>query len=34
MPELYSPYGYAGVMIFMATITIVQLILFRRMKWL
>jgi magnesium transporter len=34
MPELYSPYGYAGVMIFMAVIAIVQLILFRKMKWL
>jgi magnesium transporter len=34
MPELYSPYGYAGVMIFMATIAIGQLILFRKMKWL
>jgi magnesium transporter len=34
MPELYSPYGYAGVMAFMAIIAIVQLILFRKMKWL
>jgi magnesium transporter len=34
MPELYSPYGYVGVMIFMAVIAIVQLILFRKMKWL
>ncbi|RPJ34649.1 MAG: magnesium/cobalt transporter CorA [Verrucomicrobiaceae bacterium] len=34
MPELYSPYGYAGVMGVMLLIAIVQLILFRRMKWL
>jgi magnesium transporter len=34
MPELYSPYGYAGVMAFMGIIAIAQLVLFRKMKWL
>jgi magnesium transporter len=34
MPELYSPYGYAGVMLVMLVIAIGQLILFRKMKWL
>lgn len=34
MPELHSPYGYVGVMLFMLFIAIGQLILFRRMKWL
>ncbi len=34
MPELYSPYGYVGVMLFMLLIAVGQLILFRKMKWL
>jgi magnesium transporter len=34
MPELYQPYGYIGLIIFMLLIAIGQLILFRRMKWL
>lgn len=34
MPELYQPHGYVGVMGVMATIAIVQLILFKKMKWL
>jgi Mg2+ and Co2+ transporter CorA len=34
MPELYHPYGYVGLMIFMLLIAIGQLLLFRRMKWL
>jgi len=34
MPELYQPYGYIVLMSFMAVIAIVQLYLFRRMKWL
>jgi magnesium transporter len=34
MPELYSPYGYLIVMALMAIIAILQLILFRKMKWL
>lgn len=34
MPELYHPYGYVGLMVFMLLIAIGQLILFRKMKWL
>ena len=34
MPELYSPYGYIGVMVFMLLIAVAQLVLFRKMKWL
>lgn len=34
MPELYQPYGYIGVMSLLATIAIVQLIIFKKMKWL
>jgi len=34
MPELYSPYGYVGVMLVMLLIALGQLVLFRRMKWL
>ncbi|MES2660786.1 MAG: magnesium/cobalt transporter CorA [Verrucomicrobiota bacterium] len=34
MPELYQPYGYIGIMLFMAVIAVVQLILFKKMKWL
>jgi len=34
MPELYSPYGYAGVWIFMIALVIVQLLVFWRKGWL
>ena len=34
MPELYQPHGYIGLMIIMAIIAVVQLILFKKMKWL
>ncbi len=34
MPELYQPYGYIVLMSLMIAIAIVQLYIFRRMKWL
>ena len=34
MPELYQPYGYIGLMVIMLVIGVVQLVLFRKMKWL
>lgn len=34
MPELYLPHGYIDVMAFMAVIAIVQLLIFKKMKWL
>ena len=34
MPELYLPHGYIGIMVFMGLIAIVQLVIFKRMKWL
>lgn len=34
MPELYLPHGYIGVMLIMALIAVVQLIVFKKMKWL
>jgi magnesium transporter len=34
MPELYYPNGYVTVMGVMAAIAVIQLILFRKMKWL
>lgn len=34
MPELYHPYGYIGLMIFMALLAVVQLIIFKKIKWL
>lgn len=34
MPELYSPYGYAGVMIFMFVLVIVQLYVFWKKGWM
>jgi magnesium transporter len=34
MPELYYPNGYVTVMAVMAAIAVIQLILFRKMKWL
>jgi magnesium transporter len=34
MPELYSPYGYTGVMLFMFALVVVQLLIFWRKGWL
>lgn len=34
MPELYAPWGYAGVMLFMLALVVVQLIIFWRKGWL
>jgi magnesium transporter len=34
MPELYSPYGYVGVLALMGIIAVIQLTLFARMGWL
>lgn len=34
MPELYQPHGYLGVMITMGVIAAVQLLIFKKMKWL
>lgn len=34
MPELYHPYGYIGVMAIMLLIALVQLAIFKKMKWL
>jgi magnesium transporter len=34
MPELYHPYGYIGLMALMGIIALIQLALFRKMKWL
>jgi len=34
MPELYHPHGYVGLMAVMAAIAVIQLIIFKRMKWL
>ncbi len=34
MPELYHPHGYIGLMVFMAAIAVIQLIIFKKMKWL
>jgi magnesium transporter len=34
MPELYHPYGYIGIIVFMALIAVIQLIIFKKMKWL
>lgn len=34
MSELYHPHGYIGLMAFMAVVAIVQLVIFRKMKWL
>ncbi len=34
MPELYQPHGYIVIMVIMALIAIVQLIAFKKMKWL
>jgi magnesium transporter len=34
MPELYSPYGYIGIVAIMILIAIVQIIYFRRKGWI
>jgi magnesium transporter len=34
MPELYSPYGYVGAVGVMILIAVIQLIIFKRKKWL
>jgi magnesium transporter len=34
MPELYSPYGYFGVMLFMVALVVVQLLVFWKKGWL
>ena len=34
MPELYSPYGYPGVMLFMLVLVIIQLIIFWKKGWM
>jgi magnesium transporter len=34
MPELYHPYGYAGVMIFMFIVVAVQVYVFWKKGWL
>lgn len=34
MPELYQPHGYIWLMVFMAATAIVQLVIFKKMKWL
>lgn len=34
MPELYSPYGYIGVMVFMLLIVVAQILFFRKKGWL
>jgi magnesium transporter len=34
MPELYQPYGYIGVMSLLGLIALVQLGIFKKMKWL
>jgi magnesium transporter len=34
MPELYSPWGYTGVMLFMLVIALVQLFVFWKKGWL
>jgi magnesium transporter len=34
MPELYHPYGYIGVILVMLLIALVQLVIFKKIKWL
>jgi magnesium transporter len=34
MPELHHPYGYVGCLLLMATIALVQVVYFKRKKWL
>lgn len=34
MPELYSPYGYVTVLVFMVLVTVIQLVIFYKKGWL
>ncbi len=34
MPELYQPYGYVGVLLFMLAIAIFQIVYFKKRRWL
>jgi magnesium transporter len=34
MPELYQPHGYIWLMVIMFFIGVVQLLIFKKMKWL
>jgi magnesium transporter len=34
MPELYHPYGYRAVLMFMGLIAVIQIIYFKRKRWL
>jgi magnesium transporter len=34
MPELYHPYGYIGVLALMLLIAVIQLVIFKKKKWL
>ena len=34
MPELYSPYGYVGVMLFMFLVVVFQIYFFAKKGWL
>jgi magnesium transporter len=34
MPELYEPWGYAAVMLFMLGVAIFQIIYFKRRRWI
>jgi len=34
MPELYHPHGYIWLMAIMLTIALVQLLIFKKIKWL
>lgn len=34
MPELYHPHGYIWLLVFMGLIALIQLIIFKKMKWL
>ena len=34
MPELYQPHGYIWLMVIMAAAAIIQLVIFKKIKWL
>ena len=34
MPELYQPWGYVGVLLFMLAVAIFQIVYFKRRRWL
>jgi magnesium transporter len=34
MPELYQPHGYLWLMAIMAAVAIIQLVIFKKIKWL